>query len=73
MLGIDQAWVNVELCFSIKYNIKKIEQPQDDSVEFPLRLIKNGRIILAIVIFCFCTLMFSFFEYHGHNASIEDR
>ena len=23
LLGIDQAWVNVELCLSIKYNIIK--------------------------------------------------
>ena len=72
VIGLDQAWVNLELCLSIRYNLKKIEKPQDDSL-FPQRLIKNGRIILAIVIVCFCTLMFCFFEYHGHNASLEER
>ena len=63
MIGIDQSWINIELCLIINYSLKY-------PTKFPIRCIKIGRIAIAIFIsVLFTTVNILYFAFKQNKTS----
>lgn len=52
-LGLNQTWINIELCVIIRHSLEMIENSELDAPSFPHRFLKYGRIFLNSIILCF--------------------
>ena len=69
MIGIDQTWINIELCLIINHSLKLILNPTSRPI-FPIRCIKIGRIaifIFTVVFFITINSVFIALSYSKEN------
>ena len=72
-LGLDQAWVTIELSLDLKHSLDAIGQRTSVAESFSHRFIKYGRIAIASFIFLFIIVVFTISVIADNNLNYEER
>ena len=72
-LGLDQSWINVELCLSIRHSIKMVQSSPNSRPKFPAKFIKIGRIVHIVFITIFITSVIVLTIVANHHLDYDQK